>query len=78
MSVCFDAFDRVVRVEAELVENLLVEGIVQRHNLLRREQSDWLFVFKLLVPGVGPNLFNSISVLRLYLKDLRNKMAAIC
>jgi hypothetical protein len=78
MSVCFDAFDRVVRIEAELVENLLVEGIVQRHNLLRREQSDWLLVFKLLVPGVGSNLFNSISVLRLNLKDLRNKMAAIC
>lgn len=78
MSVCFDAFDRVVRIEAKLVENLLVEGIVKRHYLLRWEQSDWLLVFKLLVPGVGSNLFNSISVLRLNLKDLRNKMAAIC
>lgn len=35
--VGFDALDSIVRIEAELVEDLLVQGVVQRHDLLGRE-----------------------------------------
>ena len=37
VSVGFDALDSIVRVEAEFVEDLLVQGVVQWHYLLCRE-----------------------------------------
>ena len=67
--VSFDAFDCVVRVEAEFIKNLLVKSIVKRHDLLAWQQSDRLFVLELLVPRMCSDLVDAISVRRFYLKD---------
>ena len=62
VSVSFDALDGVVGVETVLVQYLLVDRVLNRHQLLAREQAIWLFVAELPVPGVLADLLNSITL----------------
>ena len=47
--------DCVVGIKAELIENLLVDRVIQWHELLSGEEAFWGLVLELLVPGVAPD-----------------------
>ena len=67
MSVRFDALDRIICIEAELLQYLLVNGVVYGHELLLGEETARCLVFELFVPGVLADLEDVVALLRLNL-----------
>ena len=79
MPVRFDALYGIVRIEAELIEHLLIDGIIQGHGLLLGwEQALRLFVLELSIPRVGPDFLYGIANIWLDLQDLGEEVGAVC
>jgi hypothetical protein len=55
VSVGLNALDCVVGIKAELIENLLVDRVIQWHELLGGEEAFRSLILELLVPGVAPD-----------------------
>jgi len=67
VTVRFDALHSVVCIETELLQNLLINRVIKRHELLLRKETLWTFVFELFEPGMCADFLNSVSFLWLYL-----------
>lgn len=77
VSISLYALDRVVRIKAKLIENLLVNIVFNRHQLRAWEKSSWLLIAKLPVPWVLTNLLNAIPIIWVRLENLGEEMRAI-
>jgi hypothetical protein len=67
VTVRFDALHCVVCIETELLQNLLINRVIKRHELLLRKETLWTFVFELFKPGMCADFLNSVSFFWLYL-----------
>jgi hypothetical protein len=77
MTICFNTLNRVICIETELFQNLFINRVIQRHELLLGEETLWTFVFKLFVPGMCTDFLNSVALLRFYLQYFANKMSTV-
>ena len=77
VAIRFDALNRVVRVKAELIENLFVDSIVDWHDLLSWEQALRLLVLELLVPRMRPYLLYRVSSIRVSLQNFTDEVTAV-
>jgi hypothetical protein len=77
MSICLDAFHRIVRVIIELIEHHLVHLVVHRHRLLSREEPLRTPVLLLFEPWVISYLIDPVSLLRLGMQDLRDEVGTV-
>ena len=75
--ICFDALYRVVRIEAKLIENLLIYAIFHRHQLVSREQAHRLLVPKLAIPRVLADLCDPVALVWIGLQDLGQEVRAV-
>ena len=69
VSVGLDTFDRIVWIEAKFIQNLLVDGVFDWHELFAWEKAWGLFIVGLAEPGMVSDLLDSIALLRLSLED---------
>ncbi len=67
VTVRFDTLHCVVCIETELLQNLLINRVIKRHELLLRKETLWTFVFELFEPGMRADFLNSVSFFWLYL-----------
>lgn len=77
VAVGFNALDCVVRIEAELFQDLFVDRVVQRHELLLGKETFCALVLELSVPGVRPDLRKVVSLAWVYFKDFRDEVSAV-
>ena len=77
MPIGFDTLNCVVSIETEMIQNLLIDGVIQWHKLFLREQALWCLIFELLVPGVLSYLFNVVALCRVNFKDFGDEMGTI-
>ena len=77
MSIRFDTLHCVVWIETKFVKDLLIDGVLQGHQLLPWEQSRWLLVSELTVPRVIPDLFDSVTLAGFCDENFRDKVRAI-
>lgn len=77
MAICFYTLYRVVSIETELFQNLFINRVIQRHELLLGEETLWTFVFELFEPGMCTDFLNSVALLRFYLQNFANKMSTV-
>lgn len=77
VAVCFNALNCVIGIKSKELKNLLVNCIIKWHEFLLGEQTIWLFILKLFVPGMCPNLLNIVSLVWIDLKNLTYEMSAV-
>ena len=77
MTVRFYAFHGIVSVEAKLLQNLLIDGVVKRHELLLWEKTFRSFVFKLFEPRMSSYFIDCVALAWINLQYLTYEMSTI-
>lgn len=65
MAVRFYTFDRVISVEAKLFKHLLINFVVERHELFLGKKTFLGFVLELAVPRVLSYVVDRVTILGL-------------
>lgn len=75
--VSFYALYAVVGVKVEFIEHLLVDCVVDGHDLFAGEETCRLLVLELFVPGVSPHISNRVASVGISLQNFADEMGAV-